>query len=59
VGLRLTEGVEPAAEEWEMHAAVIERHRVNGLLERAGNRLRLTPRGILLSNEIFQEFLAP
>jgi oxygen-independent coproporphyrinogen-3 oxidase len=27
------------------------------LLERAGNRLRLTPRGRLLSNEVFQAFL--
>lgn len=28
-----------------------------GLLERRGDRLRLTPRGVLLSNEIFREFL--
>ena len=29
----------------------------DGLLERDGNRLRLTPRGVLLSNEVFAEFV--
>ena len=31
----------------------------NGLLQREGHRIRLTPRGRLLSNEVFQAFLAP
>jgi oxygen-independent coproporphyrinogen-3 oxidase len=31
----------------------------NGLLQREADRLRLTPRGRLLSNEVFQTFLAP
>lgn len=30
----------------------------DGLLQRDGNRIRLTPRGRLLSNEVFQSFLA-
>ena len=31
----------------------------DGLLQRDGDRIRLTPRGRLLSNEVFQSFLAP
>jgi len=58
VGLRLTEGIEPTAAEWALHGAAIDRFVENGLMERAGPRVRLTARGILLSNEIFQEFLA-
>ena len=30
----------------------------DGLLERQGDTLRLTDRGVLLSNEVFQEFIA-
>ena len=57
VGLRLSEGIIPAAEEWASHGAVIERFLADGLLERDATHLRLTSRGILLSNEVFQEFL--
>jgi oxygen-independent coproporphyrinogen-3 oxidase len=54
VGLRLMEGVpEPAAS-----TAPISRMVEDGLLERSEGRIRLTPRGVLLSNEVFQEFLA-
>jgi oxygen-independent coproporphyrinogen-3 oxidase len=35
----------------------IERHLKNGLLERSGGRLRLTTRGVMLSNEVFAEFV--
>lgn len=59
VGLRLSEGIEPTAEDWSRYREPLERFLGEGLLERAGNRLRLTPRGILLSNEVFEEFLAP
>jgi oxygen-independent coproporphyrinogen-3 oxidase len=58
VGLRLREGIEPSAAEWLAHEPVITRFVNQGLLEKDGRRLRLSPRGILLSNEIFQEFLA-
>ncbi|MCC7236959.1 MAG: radical SAM family heme chaperone HemW [Bryobacterales bacterium] len=57
VGLRLNAGVD-VSEEDERHYG--ERFRVlqrDGLLERSGARVRLTPRGVLLSNEVFQEFL--
>ncbi|MDW8354143.1 MAG: radical SAM family heme chaperone HemW [Bryobacterales bacterium] len=57
VGLRLLEGVRPDAGGRRRFQAVIRRFSEAGLLEDDGERLRLTPRGILLSNEIFQEFI--
>ena len=59
VGLRLMEGVRPTAEEWRRFAAPIDRFLEAGLLQRDGDAIRLTARGILLSNEVFQEFLCP
>lgn len=58
VGLRLMRGVEPTAAEWRRWSKPIERFTDAGLLARDGPRLKLTPRGVLLSNEVFQEFLA-
>jgi len=52
LGLRLREGV-PRGE----FAEVIERFEREGLLECSGSRVRLTPRGVLLSNEVFAEFV--
>ncbi len=52
LGLRLREGVEGNA-----FPEVIEKFVHDGLLERAGARVRLTPRGVLLSNEVFAEFV--
>jgi oxygen-independent coproporphyrinogen-3 oxidase len=57
LGLRLREGVPLAAEDWARFEAPIRRFAGEGLLEINGENLRLTPRGILLSNEVFQEFL--
>ncbi len=57
VGLRLTEGVRPSAEEWRQFEAPISRFLGAGLLEKSGGTLRLTDRGMLFSNEVFQEFL--
>jgi coproporphyrinogen III oxidase-like Fe-S oxidoreductase len=57
VGLRLTEGIRPEPEEWQKFAAPIRRFVDAGLLETAGGVLRLTNRGVMLSNEVFQEFL--
>lgn len=57
VGLRLAEGVEPDATDWQRFGASFERHLSSGMLEQAGGRLRLTSRGIMVSNEIFQELL--
>jgi oxygen-independent coproporphyrinogen III oxidase len=59
VGLRLLEGIEPDAAEWRRHETRIRRFLDDGLLEFDGARLRLSGRGVLLSNEIFQEFLLP
>jgi oxygen-independent coproporphyrinogen-3 oxidase len=57
VGLRLTEGIRPEPAEWQRFAEPIRRFQDAGLLETEGEILRLTSRGILLSNEVFQEFL--
>ena len=58
IGLRLSEGIRPKPEDWQRHDASIRRFLSEGLLERRGDRLRLTDRGVLLSNEVLQEFLA-
>jgi len=64
LGLRLNEGVDFHKIALSFGRGVVElfEPRVfelidQGLLERSGNRIRLTPRGRLLSNEIFQVFL--
>ncbi len=57
VGLRLSAGIEPTAEEWSRFERPIERWLDAGMLERRGSRLRLSPQAVLVSNEIFQEFL--
>jgi len=57
VGLRLLDGIEPTPAEWQRFAAPIDKWERAGMLERAGPRLRLTPPAVLVSNEIFQEFL--
>ena len=57
VGLRLMRGIEPTPEEWTHFAQPIETHLRIGMLEQDGVRLRLSKRGVLLSNEIFQEFI--
>jgi len=57
VGLRLTAGIELNQDEWRRHDKSINRFLEAGLLERSGSRLRLTRQGVLLSNEVFQEFV--
>jgi oxygen-independent coproporphyrinogen-3 oxidase len=57
LGLRLSEGVRAEPADWERFGVAIGRFAEAGLMETSGGRLRLTPRGILLSNEIFQEFI--
>jgi oxygen-independent coproporphyrinogen-3 oxidase len=59
IGLRLSAGIRPAPEEWRRFDAPIHRFLDAGLLETDGATLRLTRRGVLLSNEVFQEFLNP
>jgi oxygen-independent coproporphyrinogen-3 oxidase len=57
VGLRLTAGIRPSREEWDRFRQPIQRFVAQGLLETSGGTLRLTSRGVMLSNEVFQEFL--
>jgi oxygen-independent coproporphyrinogen-3 oxidase len=57
VGLRLMKGIEPTPEEWAEHRRAIDEFVAGGLLAIDGPRLRLTPRGVLLSNEVFEEFI--
>jgi oxygen-independent coproporphyrinogen-3 oxidase len=57
VGLRLMSGIEPTPGEWSRFAAPIERWLSSGMLEQDGARLRLSNRGVLLSNEVLQDFL--
>lgn len=57
VGLRLMEGIEPTAEERGRYGQEIARQVEAGLLEDTGDRVRLTRRGVLVSNEVFQEFV--
>jgi oxygen-independent coproporphyrinogen-3 oxidase len=57
VGLRLMAGIHPSAEEWRRFEQPIRRFVDEGLLEAEDGVLRLTKRGVMLSNEVFQEFL--
>ena len=57
VGLRLSAGVRPEPAEGSRFEQPIRRFLDAGLLESDGATLRLTNRGVLLSNEVFQEFL--
>lgn len=54
LGLRLSEGIEG---DWFPFAQPIEQFIRDGLLEFTSGRLRLTGRGVLLSNEVFAEFV--
>jgi len=57
VGLRLSGGVETNDEDWRRFGPAFDRFLSLGVMERSGSWLRLTPRGVMVSNEIFQEFL--
>ena len=57
VGLRLSEGVHADEADWLRFGPAFERFLSAGVLERANGNLRLTPRGVMVSNEVFQEFI--
>ena len=57
VGLRLSDGIRPEPSEWTRYQAPIQRFLTEGLLAKEGEKLRLTNRGVLLSNEVFAEFI--
>lgn len=54
LGLRLDSGVEA---DWSPYSNAVEKLAREGLLQAQGRHLRLTPRGVLLSNEVFAEFI--
>jgi oxygen-independent coproporphyrinogen-3 oxidase len=57
VGLRLAEGVRADEHDWQRFGPAFEHFLAEGVLERCNGNLRLTPRGVMVSNEIFQEFV--
>lgn len=57
VGLRLMEGIEPTMAERRRFAEPIARWLHEGMMEEDGAVLRLSARGVLLSNEIFADFV--
>lgn len=57
VGLRLLDGITPDERDWQRHGQAIRRLIAAGVMEQAGPTIRLTHRGVLLSNEVLQEFL--
>jgi oxygen-independent coproporphyrinogen-3 oxidase len=59
VGLRLSSGIQPTTEEWSRFAEPIARWTHAGMLQAENGRLRLSDRGVLLSNEVLQEFVGP
>jgi oxygen-independent coproporphyrinogen-3 oxidase len=56
-GLRLMEGVRVAPQDEERFGEAMRRLEEAGLLDRAGERVRLTRRGVMVSNEVFEAFL--
>ena len=57
VGLRLLDGIRPSPEERAPHEAAIAELIADGLMQEQGATLRLTPRGVLISNDVFARFL--
>jgi oxygen-independent coproporphyrinogen-3 oxidase len=57
VGLRLSEGVHADDADWQRFGPTFDYFLSTGMMERTNGNLRLTPRGVMVSNEIFQEFL--
>lgn len=57
VGLRLSEGVHADEADWLRFGSAFEYFLSTGVLESANGNLRLTPRGVMVSNEVFQEFI--
>jgi oxygen-independent coproporphyrinogen-3 oxidase len=58
VGLRLAQGISLESEDWSQFDAPIQRFIGDGLLTKDGDRLRLTNRGVMLSNEVLAEFIS-
>ncbi len=54
LGLRLSEGIDA---DWTPFADAMEQFARDGLIQIEGRRVRLTDRGVMLSNEVFAEFV--
>jgi oxygen-independent coproporphyrinogen III oxidase len=57
VGLRLLRGIELEPSDYARFGSTLDRLIADGLLAREGPRIRLTDRGVRLSNEVFAEFI--
>ncbi len=57
VGLRLVRGIHPTEREWRRFRDPIAQSINDGLMEQDRDWLRLTPRGFLISNEVFERFI--
>ena len=57
VGLRLDAGIAPTAEEWNRFAMPISKWLRADMLKQEDARLKLSESGVLVSNEIFEDFL--
>lgn len=57
LGLRMLHGIRPSAEDADLYRQEISKLLDLGLLERDEDTLKLSQRGVLLSNEVFQEFI--
>ncbi|MBC8164454.1 MAG: radical SAM family heme chaperone HemW [Bryobacteraceae bacterium] len=58
VGLRLMRGIRTTTADRNRYGKTIERLRQDGLLTMDGDRLKLTDKGVLMSNEVFEEFVS-
>lgn len=59
LGLRLLDGLMLSSRQEQFFGKEIEKHIQNGLLERAGKKVKLTFEGLFLANEVFCSFVAP
>ena len=59
IGLRRSDGVAAGGETEKYFGREIKNLISSGLLERAGNKIRLTEEGVFLSNEVFENFVRP
>lgn len=58
VGLRLSEGIRPDESDWRRFGPALRRFIDLGMIERHGANIRLTHRGVMVSNEVFEEFIS-
>ena len=57
LGLRLTAGILVTDDIRTRHGGAFDQFITQGLMEMSGNNVRLTPRGMLVSNQVLREFV--